>query len=317
MELFQNPNIASVLVERLPCAFAPTVNGKMGTHYAMVLLDKNNNVLYVGSECEHKHGESVQAIHDMGGQDNTLCYVATAAFRKALQALHDSKDIAIDVIQRPKDSCLLENYMGVVFRTVWENACKKHNNRSVAKLFGNPGPTMRRQIAMQRTVNKVSASLLGLSPKEIDCGRPRGNITSNFSIKQVPIFPEVFTVKCAPVNQGHSSAVYHDNYIYRLYFHDDLDAFATRAGGAWTINEDMVKNWAREHWKVNTVAQPVKGDRLCVFCGEQYSRMSKHTQGARHIDRVLEVAKLTCKATSRMGLQMLNNPKTRAVFIKR
>lgn len=311
MELFTNPNIASVLVERLPCAFAPTVNGKMGTHYAMVLLDKEDNVLYVGSECEHKHGEGVQALHDLGG-DATLCYVATAAFKKALAALHASKqqiDIKADY---PKDASLLKNYMRVTFNSVWEHACMKHNQRFVSSMFGNPGFEMRRQIAMQQTVDRVAASLLSLPPKDIDRGRfvPGGSITTpGFCVKQVPVYPEVFTCRCVS-NQD-------TGVVYTLEFKNGVDTFARREGGAWVVNEDYIKQWAKEHFTVSTIPQPGKGPKKCLFCAEQFERMSKHTQGARHIDRVLEVTKLVCKATSRMGLRMLNNPRTRSTFIKR
>lgn len=311
MELFSNPNVASVLVQRLPCAFAPTVQGKMGTHYAMVLLDKDNNVLYVGSECEAKHGDGVQALHELGDQDSTLCYVATSAFKKALSALHAHKGQHLDSVSMfPKDANLLNGYMRSMFNSVWDMSCDKHNKRFAAFMLGHMPHRLRRRDAMQKTVNHVTSSLLCLAPKLIDVGRMRGPATR--TVVSEPVYHTIFEVICNDVDEK--------KFIYKMGFVDG-DVFAVREDGQWTVHEDVVKHWAESHHTIRDFRVKHGGysrpAEKCLFCNETFTRMSKHTQGGKHIDRVLEVAKLTCKATSRMGLQMINNPKTRSVFIKR
>jgi len=307
VELFQNPNVATALVERLPCAFAPSVDGKMGTHYAMVLLDKKGNVIYVGSECEHKHGEGVQVLHEMGDQDSTLCYVVTAAFRKALRTLHDHPDAVLnEKDHRPKDANILTGHMWQMFSKVFSDSIEKHNKHVYERTVCDWSRHDFRLAALQRTVNQVTGSLLGL-PKTIETGSwpGKGTVLGATVVEQVE-YPLVLDVKYSE--------------CYTMHFHNWSRSFATREAGSWTVDEDAIKSFAKDNHTTFERAgrfSKLYDERRCLFCAEDFQRMSKHTQGARHIDRVLEIAKLACKATSRMGLQMLNNPRTRSVFIKR
>jgi hypothetical protein len=85
--------------------------------------------------------------------------------------------------------------------------------------------------------------------------------------------------------------------------------------GTWYMDNDRILAFASRNHNCGT-GQGTVSDRTCIFCGESYERMSKHLQGAKHKERVLEVVKLVCKATTPTGLRMINNPKHKSAFFR-
>jgi hypothetical protein len=77
MDFFSNPNIHSVVTERVKCAFAPaTKDGEYGTHYVVLMRDKKDNLLYVSCECEEGHGTALIAGMDTEEGDTCFSYVS-------------------------------------------------------------------------------------------------------------------------------------------------------------------------------------------------------------------------------------------------
>lgn len=70
MDFFSNQNIAYTIVEQVPCAFAKSPDGVThGTHYTVLMLDKDKNVLYMSCQCEEEHGADIAStMEEMGGQ---------------------------------------------------------------------------------------------------------------------------------------------------------------------------------------------------------------------------------------------------------
>ena len=349
----KNPRVATSLIEQVPCAFAKTHrNGTPGTHYVMVLLDKDQNILHVGSECGHTHGPGVQVLHELGGQADT-CYAAVLPFVHTVEALksHTGKQIGgnPETIKRSyvADRCL---------EVVWEKAVKKHNQRFLTERLSHFWVTRPHQ-AMQRVVDRVTASLLGFTPFE-EHGRPNLKVDNTF-VHNVH-YPHVFRVYTRHLLDADSLAAFNEKLginlkLQQKYTTMELCApqsienlspteraaltkdgkgvpFAVRgfdehgnpAHGQWTCSQDVVMRFAKGF---HTVLSDIDTDRFklksadpnkvhCIFCNGDYDRIQRHTGGAGHLDRVVQVASLVCKATTSTGLKMLNNPKHRAVFLR-
>lgn len=346
MDMFANPNIGAWVVEQVPCSFAkPDSYGRLGTHYSMVLLDKNHNLLYAGSECEHKHGEGVQAIHEMsGGKDS--CYTSSEAFRHALSLIHEGGNLPDNLPETASTKSLPPTLAGVL-RAVWTMAVKKHNERSTARMWErvaerrNSGGKL---AALQGAVDRVTASLLGIHPR-VDHGRNQERVHNTSFAKTELIYPQVFRVVQRYLNAGGVEVLKDDSginlppdggtftmmeFVHRsqpegvIFAVRDFNEKGEPAPGKWAFSKEAVRGWAHTHHTVFDamqteqfkVAAQKKDHGRCIFCGEDYDRMFRHIKGAKHGDRVVEVAGLVCKATTRLGLKMLNDPHHRTAFIK-
>ena len=319
---FNNPNVASAVVERLPCAFATAVNGKMGTHYAMVLLDKKANVIYVGSECEDKHGEGIQAFHDMGDGQQDTCYIAAAAFRKALAKLRYKGGLG-HLVDVPREARQLPLVLEGVFNKVWEQAVNRHNERYSVRVGSELYEQSSKLRVLEHTVNRVACNVLDIAP-----GVHHGNFPERIQKQHLVLggdtYPPVFNVVLSALGTDTCCGAHWYEKLGAgphpmLYFWDHSIPVAVRYKGSWVLAEDAIKAWAVEHCEVTSVRRHVPYQdprRACIFCKEEFKRMSKHLVGAKHIDQVVNLVKLVCKATTRMGLHMLNDPRQRHVFIR-
>lgn len=313
---FKNTNAHSVVVERVPCAFAKPKSGEpMGTHYTVVIFDKNQSVLYVGSECEHVHGESVQALHEMGGQ---TCFSITAKFRAALGRVNTLRGQSISTYKNDLGELQdVSPLMRAAFNTTKNQMINVHNERVQ--------PTKKEVsaniVALQKLVDKLTQQMLSL-PLVIDEGRHKQNVTT--SQKQEVKVPRVLKVEEHTYTYAfdHAGMLFPSGSYLRLSPANDYETFAIKehgVGGRWLVDEQKVRQFANNNH--TSIATPeLDGLKIskskCVFCGETYERMSKHTHGLKHKNRVVDVVKLVCKAISPTGLRMLNNPRYSATFFR-
>lgn len=330
---FQNPNAHSVVVDRVPCAFAkPNRDGSPGTHYTLVIFDKNQSVLYVGSECEHKHGEGVQALHEMGGGNEATCFRVTASFSNALNTIKKQRGKAIS---RYDDAPRLQAgspLLGQTFQVAWSAMRDKHNKRAESSdSSGDPYPTFgMKGIMLDNVVRRVSASMLNL-PAKVTCGRGKSfDASPCSSISYAPVFRVVETTFRHDTVFG-EIVVPAGSTRLALTTNDSISSFlAVREGNQWHIDSDFVKrvasrnhntieNFEKHGWSSllrEHLGPKIHADEYCIFCAESFTRMSKHLKGGRHINRVSEVVALVTRATSSTGLRMINNPRHRNVFIR-
>lgn len=341
MDMFSKPNIGTWVVEQIPCAFAkPNADGTSGTHYAMVLLGKNGDVIYVGSECEHKHGAGIQAMHELGG--GGTCYAVSQRFSNILHRLSLAKGTSVraDISNEftGEITSELPPTMAQLLKNVWFTSASMHNKRAAAESLEprfHSDPKVR---GLQQTVDRVTYSLLKLAPI-VDIGRHADRILtpekrelryrSVFNVDQricynpsdvegfkqntditVPV--NVPRICLSTIDWDRSSAV-------TVLAVRDQDSHGESAPGKWTLSTQAVQKWANHNHTAFSAGECLElgiKRNYCIFCGDTYDRMNKHVQGAKHIDRVVEVAGLVCKATSSLGLKMLNNPKHRTAFIK-
>lgn len=349
-DMLENPNIGAVVVERLPCAFAPLgKNGEPGTHYAMVLLDNQNNVVYVGSECEHKHGEGIQAIYEMGGYSGDVCFAAADAFRKGLRTIHQAKGSIISYREEPKGDGL-PSILKRVLRSVWQDAADKHNTRikeqnSVQWPDDLPGRSFKIK-ALQNALDRTLASILKLPALPDNWKESRVDVLPESRVDVLPEerikftnvrWPRIFTIEDRFFSKHEVQYEMTDKSVIngvklegdenRIVMYPSgfsmpkSKIFAVRdEQSRWSFDADRLKSWAQNHHNPFTdeISHALKLDihRYCVFCQAEFDRMSRHTSGGKHIDRVVEIAQLGCKATTKLGLKLLNSPKHRSVFIK-
>ena len=285
-DFFRNPNVQSVLVEKVPCVFAkPNKDGSIGRHYTMVITSKTGHIMHVGSECEQKHGDAIEFFQSEGG---TTCYHVTDAFRRLLSAAKESK------VSLPYYSSTIitplnfpESLKGL-FTKSWELIRSTHNDR-----ISYPKEWDLKTEAMQKLVNKFAGHLMNV-------GKPRVE-RSGTCIKGTG--PTLFTVR---------KNVYSDSHILSPAY-SALEFAKRKYDGSWEMYEQNIKDYAK-------VAHCFKDKHsissTCSFCGGTYKRMSKHTYGAKHIARAVEIVSLLCKATTPTGLKMINNPKHKSAFFR-
>jgi hypothetical protein len=309
---FNNPNAHSVVVDRVPCAFAKAHNGESGTHYTVVIFDKKQNVLYVGSECEHKHGEAVQAFHEMGGE---TCFSVTAKFRAALGRVKSLRGQSISSYRNELGELHgASPLMRAAFNTTKEHMIEVHNSRVSKEAAERPMEV----VALQRLVDKLTRSVMTL-PSVTSVGKHSHRV-SHFH-KHVTLVPRVLEVR----NVTHTYSFTHNGFVLPSgnYLHLttplDTTTFAVREPEQkkWLVDESAVRRWAENNHTsiVRNEQFSIPGSK-CVFCGESYERMGKHTRGMKHKERVLDVVKLVCKAISPTGLRMINNPKHASAFFR-
>lgn len=329
MDMFSNPNIGSCVVEQVPCSFAKSRNGKAGTHYAMVLLSPEGSVLHVSSECERKHGPGIQAFHELGHKGT--CYTVTEAFSHMLQQVNAEGLLGARPPAPPPE---VPPILRKVLESAWISARALHNGRVMLK--DSKKPVSMKVAALQNAVDRVSYSLLNLQPV-IDTGGMSDRVEPVYQKKQAVYHP-VFHVKAVEFLDFHlkpfesetgitiaapgvyTTLAFDAESLYSAIAVRDQLSTGESAPGSWAFSQRVATRWASCNYttfadkELRQLELPVKG--WCVFCGEQYDRMPRHISGAKHLDRVLEVANLVCKATTTTGLKMLNNPRHRSVFIR-
>lgn len=343
--MFANPNIAAWVVERLPCTFAkPKPDGSAGTHYAMVLLDKNGNVLYIGSQCEHENGEGIQALHELG-EANDTCFTSSAAFRKILGKIHASTDHLGELSKVLTVEDTLPPMLRTAMGRVWNEAANKHNKRRMSALADMIIAADRQDLHIQglnRILNRVVYNILNLHPM-IDHGAHQDRVHNTSFAKNELKFERIFQIRRRPFSEHDLKYTYPDGQVINgvklkepgnhvvmvINNRNDIgpsdNIFAVRdiKPGAWSFDPEPLKRWASDNYTVFNNMQKAAmglsakdGKDYCLFCGDWFERMSRHIGGGKHIDRVVEVGALACKATSHTGLKLLNNPRYRTAFIK-
>jgi len=299
-DFLSNPNVASVLVEKVPCSFAkPDKHGGVGTHFTMVLTNKAGHIMYVGSECEQKHGDSVEFFHSEG---SATCFKVTAAFREALASIKNTKGVANyapDVVLPSSKN------LKYAINSAWEVMKAAHNSRISAD-YTLP----LKQVALQNTVTKLANHLMTL---------PKVKLAEDTSetVKRTALVTPLVVM---------NDLGYSPEFQYRLCPADNtgIRLALRRYDGSWDVQDDRVLSFAERN--ADCVNWPVEQSKhhgkvrstntVCSFCGGTFERMSKHLAGAKHKNRVLEIVRLLCKATTPTGLKMINNPKHRSAFFR-
>ena len=327
---FQNPNANSVVIDRVPCSFAKPHKGSPGTHYTMVIFDKGNNVLYVGSECEHQHGEGIQALHEMSDGNAPTCFNVTSTFRKALNVVKQNKNQFIRIGSRYdtgtakpvlKDCSLV---LTKAFDVAWESMVVTHNDRATKSAqkpeefptFGLKGN------ALQSLVNRLTTRLLSL-PVIPHTGNKSLHVSNHHFLenKHVDMFVvrEIRfnydkTIKDSSYVEGATHLVLtpadRQSLVFAVMNHD----------GTWTVDDESVRTYAQDNHNFMTNSTGEFSNLIkskhCPFCNMTFERMTKHTHGGKHITRVLEVVKSLTRAMSPTGLRMLNSPRHKYVFFR-
>jgi hypothetical protein len=331
MTFFQNENISSVVVDRVACTFAkPTSDGKMGTHYTVVMFDKNKNVLYVGCECEHMHGEGVSALHEMSGANNT-CFKVTAAFKSALNFTKGHQGKTIDRYSRNTPSLKgVSPFLSNALDTAFMNIIEVHNKR-VPKTDGEIKYPLTGAYGefMQTAVDRLTTNYLRL-PTLQNTGRHAEKMQESLQHNAL-VRPRIFTVT-------------ERKFDYPLQFNDetgtpyqvppstclvlsptentDVRLAVKPMGKPWLFDGDDIRYRAEylyEGFSHNSAWKGIIRERkgfssdrtYCVYCGRSFTRMPKHAKSDPHRDAVQNLVRLVCRATSSTGLRILNNPRHR------
>lgn len=282
-----NSNIGAWVVEQVPCSFAkPDKNGKPGTHYAMVLLDKNQNVIYIGSECEHRHGDGIQVMHELGGENAYSCYKASVAFRDSLAGIHKAKnqifgyEMQETLKNKRKELPLMLN---AALKGVLDTAIEKHNKRIADNTIrtnvltlGDPcsAEEDRKSRLLTTVANKVVYNAIGMKPLQ-STGRfvnawntgdsrpvPQQTLPENDAVRQkldssyLPIFniqlSSYAVKKILNLNDNPDGEVFDKNQLFTtMVVNDDYDqvVFAVRdpRDDRWHIAEEDIRTWAKRN----------------------------------------------------------------------
>lgn len=312
--LFNSKKVASAVVASVPCSFAPKDSrGNPGLHKVVVLLDKDGAIQHLTCECLQKHGDGVQAILDLSGGDTTetLCVAQLEPFNKLINMLRRSRrSVTLPGVQF--DQTMFHPLLKAAFNNIFTQANEKHAARAAwVRYFGlklRPDTSCVKASMFQRLINQLVSKHVGIVPF----------VTENALGREVE-YPALFTVKNKTDITVEGSPVM---FTLLLRNHE----VAEYSNNTWTQNEEEIRKLAAQHhhflprasagewtWKDN---KPIKYDEDCLFCGTSFDRMSRHIQGAKHADNVIATVALACRATTRAGLKMLNNPRHRPVFLK-
>lgn len=323
------------VIGRIPCAFAPpTKRGERGTHYVAVQLGANSSIRNVWCECQALHGEGIQAMHEMGDGSDT-CYAGVEAFNFILRTLRNPEIGYIDFAEHIKKSVELfavgsENPYSVLHQALAQagfGAQKVRYDRINSRVNLNTLPVSRhlfKHQQMTKVANQVAAQLCKhdvLVDRGVNHHEVQNHVVAEKVYPKAFIIEERYIYKVFIANNRHlfpnvdeSEDTLATVAKFERPLHGSRDIIGVRTPeGKWNVDTDLIRAWAADHTSL------VGGPRdvgHCYFCESSFDRMSKHISGAKHGERVLEVTKLALKATSRMGLQMINNPRHRSVFFK-
>lgn len=89
-QFFNNDNIRTTFVQKVPCQFSPT-----GLHYVVIMLGvtqrhDEERVVYLSCECEEGNRNAVEGMHLLNDGHSNFCYTVVADIRKFLQEGDDS-----------------------------------------------------------------------------------------------------------------------------------------------------------------------------------------------------------------------------------
>lgn len=271
----------------------------MGRHYVMLTFDVNHRLVHLTSECEQKVGPDIQGAVELGGN---VCHSTIHLVKSLLYTFHERKDrLIVDTDHKSS----LEN-LPEVLRVAFVDMRDTHNSRINSTTLKRYDKAAK----LQRRANSLTQTILGL-PKMarvffIDYHRTERVWSSGWARTMQAELPAEFNIPhvlgISIGSQGVDSST--------LFAVRDYGSDGKPTPGKWTLNEELLRAWAT----ANHTADGIDSRKYCIFCGQEYSKMSKHTGGAAHIDKVVEVCKLICRATSSLGLKMLNDPKTRNAF---
>lgn len=341
MSMFTNPNVQSIVVDRVPCAFAKSKDGTTGTHYAMVLFDKNQNVMYVGSECEHIHGPGVQALHEMSDGNSPTCFKVTDAFSKALNQTKAHHMKKMHPYGAPNDLKNNSQLIQSALKMAWERTVSVHNKRYAAlpEVEYSNNLSAKEQM-MQRAINRVTQRYLNI-PLLFNNGRKSSNLQHPPQISEV-VRPQIFTLRSRVLSydmqpEGMAEPIPAGQRILGLHpAEDESVMWAVRTENTdWQILHYRIRECSRNVWA--GVAGPgnielndngVTFRQLmarknrdshqrqdhCVFCGKSFDRITRHLQSRPHQDAVKAAIEMACRASSPVGLRMLNNRRFSSIF---
>lgn len=336
---FKNPNANSVVVDRVPCAFAKADrNGNPGTHYTLVIFDKNSNVLYVGSECEHKHGEGIQALHELTAGNSKTCFSVTSTFRKALGVIKDDfKNRTYNEYSREHQAkkprmndC--SPILSKAFDIAWESMTAQHNKRArqfeedSAAAYVTRFPVFGKKALKYQLVADMLTSRIMNLPVRPDIGNHASRVSDHATsgVERLRLFEVGETTfnyaVTVPTASGESREFMPGTYLV-LRPAVSSRIMAVRANdGKWYVDRVAVREYASDEHCFHSQEHGTFGRNIsssrCLFCNEVFQRMTKHTHGNKHVSRVLEVLGLLTKAMSPTGLRMLNNPRHKTTFFR-
>lgn len=303
--------VETCITQRVPCAFAPTKNGRVGKHTVTVVLSNFNELLSLSCECLKRNGPAVQAIHEMGNEYDT-CYSVVASFENMVSYIKESDSLLDDKSILTQLRLSHQTMLQVAAEAIWKHAVNVHNERikqpqaadSVRKLHQS---RLRKMAMLTKIANRVASKAMGLEP-EVHHGHGTIRVQPSSYVISETRYYQLFDVRIVPMDNDITSFI--------MTIGSDRLPFARRSpAGVWDcFGTDELSDWASRHnsWSNTDLgASPTR----CTFCAESFDRISRHIAGAAHITRVLDIANHVLRATSRFGLQMLNNPNHQHIFL--
>lgn len=300
--------VASIVIEKVPCAFAPVLkDGSIGLHEIKAVFGHKGEILRVHSECQSIHGAGIDGIYELAqesGAQQPLCYNAIRDVYENFETMRALGDQGLIISvgdlkqESPKPGSVFHHAVQAAFAC----AVNDHNTR--------------------HTDNRRSDILLP-ARFERKIERLYYKLTQFDHIVQT-ISRNALKTSYVPFKVTLGEGTDLDKRQVCLRSRRDNRILATRAAatGAWVLDQDVVKSFASTRENIRridrrgTKTHPNKEEE-CIFCGESFSRLSKHTSGAKHLQHVIDFVNLLCKALSPAGLRMLNNPKYKDVFLRR
>jgi hypothetical protein len=285
----------------------------------VVLFNEQEQIVYVGSECEHRHGDAAIGAHEVGSK---TCYQVVTAFQDLLRPLHKREVLGhTSMVVTDQTREILPPRLLNTLSYAYSKMQVKHNERVMdAMALRNAIRPLGKIEKMQLVVNRICQTVFNDDP-QIDLGRNIGNISSSHLMTNATVmkrYKPPFTVEydsLGPINAAAYgvSDLPQGTYI-TLLWHASGSPLAFRAkNGKWHIAEDRIKTLAPQMY-----VAPGNKPGSCYFCAGDFTRITKHTQGAGHVTEVLKAVKQITRATEPAGLKILTNPKHGwAVFNKK
>lgn len=298
------PAASTIVHELVPCAFAKPHKGKPGVHKVTVVLDANGGVSHLGCECQVLHGENAKAIYELEEGNSVIdtCFATLAEVRRTVRDLEE-----------PSNK-LPESLQEILQRT---STLRNDRREKRTRLTYQLSPREQKLQALTRVANKVANAVLKL-PAVYNVGRFATRVQNQ--VKHERVYAPIVSI-IPSLNDSVTTALY--------LLGDHLVMHGVPGGSSWElskVDEDLLRNNVKHIYTLGGSDSYSRladigplhkgGPHSCIFCGETFDRPSRHTAGAAHADRVINLVKLVLRATSRLGLQMLNNPRHRTAFIK-
>jgi len=268
MDFFYNPNIALTIVEKVPCAFAPAKDdGSYGAHYVCAMFDEDNNVVFIESQCEAKHGEDViSTMEEMGGR---TCYAYLAALKKVLS------NSTSDDLHGLGDSLALRQQLVNVSRIVDQTRSRRNHLKAEC------------EASTERAYGEgVHAAILTNIARTVsDC--PLFSIRSRRREGDA-----VFTF----VVDGRFIAERTHTGLWQISSQWVQEPGQNKV---W-LSPYYAENFCEHDSEVNTQK---RGESVCCVCHKSFSRISKHAKSEAHQKNLTVLINRALKFTHGAGLQ--------------